>query len=519
MTKSPSLLERLLTTPDFARIVPHLQPEVLHRVIQRCGLEDCADFVALATPEQISRIWDLDLWVRTRSGDDALDAERFGVWLEVLMQSGAPVAASKLMGLDIAIVTAGLAHHSAVFSVAAVASYTTLDGELVAGRELRGDWGCEIGGYVIKARRAAAWDAIVELLVFLDVEHPDYFSRLMRGCVRWSNGTREPDGFHHLLQDQEQDMFDLGSARETRRDRQGYVTPAQARAFLQAARQLELDGRPPARDPVAQAYFRAIEPRPASEGDTFQRSVGTLSESGDDAAAAIEPQAVAEVIDLLRDAGVLAAPPRGLLESGEAQPSRLPWIRAYVESNPASGEELAYLANALIEGCSVQARAFTPQEAADAAAATCNLGLENWPHHWPDRDLITAFQVGWSVLHRDVCLFTAHHLIAIVAGIRCPDRDIQLRLKGLRRELTQHSRDGAPWRARDALEVLVMLDAPSWAALCALIDECPVMHAAVGALQRRSRTIGAADFGFIAQNSQVAVVREFLNTLPAALTR
>jgi hypothetical protein len=61
-----------------------------------------------------------------------------------------------------------------------------------------------------------------------------------------------------------------------------------------------------------------------------------------------------------------------------------------------------------------------------------------WPHHWPDRDLITAFQVGWTVLHRDVCMFAAERLIDVVADIRCRDRDIQLRLNGLRRELTQH---------------------------------------------------------------------------------
>src|SRR2546426_10140002 len=100
-----------------------------------------------------------------------------------------------------------------------------------------------------------------------------------------------------------------------------------------------------------------------------------------------QADAVVEVIDALREAGVLTAPPRGFLESGDRQRSRLAWIHAYVESHAASAEELAYLANTLIAGCSIQARVFTPQEASDAAAAFCNLGLENWPHHWPDRDL------------------------------------------------------------------------------------------------------------------------------------
>jgi hypothetical protein len=52
-----------------------------------------------------------------------------------------------------------------------------------------------------------------------------------------------------------------------------------------------------------------------------------------------------------------------------------------------------------------------------------------------------------------------------------------------------------------------------------LIDECPVMHAAVGASERHCRAIDAASFEFIVQNSQIAVVREFLESLPSALTR
>lgn len=520
MVKSRPLLDRLLNTPDLAKIVPHLQPQVLHRVIQICGLEDCAEFVALATPEQISRVLDLDLWrVRMQGGDEQLDTDRFGMWLEVLMQSGTAIAAQTLSGLDIELVTAGFARHSAVFDYAAVSSFTTLDGGLAPGRELSGDLGCEIGGYVIKARRATAWHAIVDLLVFLDSEHPEYFQRLMRGCVRLSNGTREPDGFHNLLQDEEQDMFDLAREREARREKQGYVTPAQAGAFLQAGRQLELDVDPPPRSPVAQAYFRAIESMPPAEGDAPCGSVGKLRESSLDVAPEIEPDAIAEVVDILREAGVFTAPPRGLLEGAARHRSPLAWIQAYVDSHAASAEELAYLANTLIAGCSIQARAFTAREASDAAVAICNLGLENWPHHWPDRDLITAFQVGWTVLHRDVCMFTAERLIDVVADIRCRDRDIRLRLNGLRRELTRHVCDRAPWRARNALDVIVMLDAPSWAALLALIDECPVMHAAVGASQRRCRAINAADFEFIAQNSQIAAVREFLESLPSTLTR
>ena len=150
--------------------------------------------------------------------------------------------------------------------------------------------------------------------------------------------------------------------------------------------------------------------------------------------------------------------------------------------------------------------------------ATCNLGLENWPPHWSDPDLVTAFQVGWTVLHRDAGMYAAQHLIDVLAGIRCSDRDIQLRLDGLRRELMQAVSNREPWRARDALDVILMLDAPSWAALLALIDECPVLHAALDARRQPRRTINPGDFAFISQNSQITAVREFMASLPSALT-
>jgi len=518
MAKPRPLLDRLLSAPDLARIVPRLQPEILHRVIQRCGLEDCAELVALATPDQLARILDVDIW-RARPGrDDEFDVDRFGLWLEVLVQSGAPVAARKLIELDIELVIAGFARLTSVFDGAAVSSYTTLDGEQVPGRVLNRGPVCEIGGYVIEARRTPAWDAVVDLLVFIDSEQPEYFHRLMRGCVRLSNGTRESDGLHNLLEDQDQDMFDLAGDRDRRRETQGYVTPAQARAFLQAARQLEVGGGQPPPNLVARAYFRSIESTLPTDDDSPRESRGALPASSAVAEPSIEADAIAGAVEVLREAGVLTEP-RALLTSADGEATRLALIRTYVECHAASAAELAYLANTIIAGCSIQGRPFTTREASDAAAAICNLGLDNWPESWRNHDLVTAFQVGWTVLHRDVCMFVAGRLVDITGDIRCKDRDIQLRLHVLRRELTRHVGDRAPWRARHALDVIVMLDAPAWAALLALIDECPVMHAAIEASRQSCRTINAQDFEFISENSQIAIVREFVEALPSTLTR
>src|SRR5262245_36416782 len=64
------LVERILGTQNIAQVVPRLQPDVLHRIIQRCGLEDCVELLALATPGQLAHVFDLDLW---RAGAPGLD--------------------------------------------------------------------------------------------------------------------------------------------------------------------------------------------------------------------------------------------------------------------------------------------------------------------------------------------------------------------------------------------------------------------------------------------------------------
>jgi uncharacterized protein DUF6178 len=107
---SQGLIARILDTPHAALAVRQLQPEVLHRVIQTCGLEDSADLVALATPDQLQRVFDLDLWRSERPGwDEQLDADRFATWLEVLLDAGAAAAAEKIAAMEVDLVIAALA--------------------------------------------------------------------------------------------------------------------------------------------------------------------------------------------------------------------------------------------------------------------------------------------------------------------------------------------------------------------------------------------------------------------------
>src|SRR5262245_33069867 len=77
----PGLLDRILNAPGLDQAIPRLRPDLLHQIIQTCGLEDCGEIVSLATPEQLGRIFDLDLWRASQAGrDEQFDADRFGVW-------------------------------------------------------------------------------------------------------------------------------------------------------------------------------------------------------------------------------------------------------------------------------------------------------------------------------------------------------------------------------------------------------------------------------------------------------
>src|SRR5215213_8234120 len=94
-------LTRLLDTPFLARVVPHLAPETLHQLVLYRGLDACGELVTAATPAQLTSLLDLDLWRPAQPGrDDQFDVNRFGEWLEVLVDAGESVAARTVAALD-----------------------------------------------------------------------------------------------------------------------------------------------------------------------------------------------------------------------------------------------------------------------------------------------------------------------------------------------------------------------------------------------------------------------------------
>jgi hypothetical protein len=501
---SRNALARLLETSDLPSAVRRLTPDVLHQLIRTAGLDECGQVIALATPEQLRRVFDLDLWANSRLGrPEQFDAARFGHWLEVLVDVGPDVAADKLAALGVDFVTAAITRHVTVV-------------EHLGGRQA--ELTCEIGGCTIFAKRTESWDAVVDVLTELETKYPAFFRDVMVRCISVSNERVDDNGsLFAVLEPDEQIMADAAGERDERREKAGFVTPPQAIAFLELSMRVQMSvPAVPDRDYGTKAYFRDIDrhPSPAADrgagaGSTFGVDSATVSgarrllpsAAGDD-----QPR-LASITELMqavsdRDASVLAT----------------------------RNEELGYLANVLLAGCTYNCGPFNEADAYRAAVSVCNLGLENWPIHWLphqgrlpttfliDQDLVTVFQIGWTVLHERVGLFVAQSLARTLSQLTVSDSEVHSDIADLCVWLRRYVKAGTPWRAQDRIEVIAILDTPSWAILCGLLDRCPVIPKPSATERRALRVLRVpSDVEFIAENRQIAWVEQFMRSLPDRL--
>ena len=108
--------------------------------------------------------------------------------------------------------------------------------------------------------------------------------------------------------------------------------------------------------------------------------------------------------------------------------ARLPTMRAYSKRS----EELAFLANTIMAGCSIQARPFTRRRRRTRPSRSATLAWRTGRRRpaagtrlvartaaLPDdflvgHDLVSVFQVGWTVLHDGVSMYAAEQLIEVL---------------------------------------------------------------------------------------------------------
>ncbi len=520
--------------PHLAQVVSRLAPEVLHHLIRERGLEACTGLLAASTPKQLAAVLDLDLWQTSPSRDDQFDQGRFGAWLEALMNEGEAVAVRVVAAMDRELAVAGLSRYVRIFDPGVFEPTAPSDDEWPDFDVTRSaSLECEIGGYVVRAKTSQAWDAIVGLLATLADDRPDVFHGVMQGCRRVSNSRPEIDGLDDLLLEPEQQLHDVSVAREHRRTEQGYLTAGDARAFLQMARQpsstSSING-------IATAYFRALDSEVPASAERSQPETSSQRSAYDRELS----NSIEAIVDLLTQAGIAAPAPRALLGPAGGEASRLiplEPLMEYVHDRDQSAyfarnRELAFLANALVAGSSVYARPLTIQEAWNAVAGACNIGLEVMsdagvnpvatseittalPEDFlTNHDLVSVFQAGWRQLHIGVSMLVARRLIAILQELQRIDSPVRHDLYRLCGGLQRHCEAGTPWLSHDALEVLAIIDMPAWACLSGLLSECPVMPATMTAiLDRHAGSVSATAFECFTTRAQIRRVHELATRL------
>jgi hypothetical protein len=354
----------------------------------------------------------------------------------------------------------------------------------------------------------------------------------MQGCRRVSNSTPEIDGLDDLMLEPEQLRHDVSIDREQRRTQQGYLAAGDARAFLQMARHHRSYGAdsPSSINAIAAAYFRALD---LESAPSAQKAPPDEPRGG----SAIDPEvsnSIDAAVDLLTQSGFAVAQPRALLGPAGTDAARLIPLEGLLEfvhnANDlayfARNREFAFLANALVAGCSVYSRPLTVQEAWNAVAGVCNIGLEVLSDADPERttdggtrlpedflvdhDVLSAFEAGWRLLHNDVSMFVTKRLLAILQELQGIDSPVQQDLYRLRRELEKNHDAGMPWLSQDALEPLAILDMPAWASLCGLLSDCPVLPATmIAILDRHAGSVSATAFECFTTRDQIRRVHEF----------
>ena len=394
---STHLLMRILDRPELVAAVRELPAPVLGRLIDRVGLEDAGELVALASSEQLQGVFDQDLWRAAAPGEDEqFRPERFALWLEIMFEGGEDFLIEQLCALPRDLLTLAVHRLVLVVDMDALGQRFTLPSEDLERLEraldaaLFEDW----QEFRLLARDPMHWDVVWAALLALDRDHHDLLRAVLEQCCGLSSETiEERGGLYEVLRSEEMLEGDVAGEREDRRAAEGFVAPAEARSFLELARrgaQLET------RDPMTRAYFHALaggkaaRPAESAEPASGTKRAGPAAD-------------LTRLVQLLEDAAVVEPTPRQPMAALAAGPEAAKGRgkRAGVErSKPTAAEkpvlllraalvelrlqepelfsqriaELGYLANVLIAGSS--GRRPRPVEALEQAIAVCNTGLE-----------------------------------------------------------------------------------------------------------------------------------------------
>ena len=529
-----TLLNHILDQEQLPAIVQSLDARTLTKLIRCVGLEDSAPIVSLATADQLERVLDEDLWCSEAPGrDEVFDADRFGLWLEIMEETGSEFAARKVMELDENLVTLGLCRLVWVAGLDDAALRASDDWQPVDGNGPHKIWDSSpshtFGSYRVIAKNQARWSAVFSLLVELNELDFDRLIRLLDRCRLISQEyIEENGGLFHVLSAEEMLAEDVSAERQERKEGRGFVTPTSAEVFLRQSRSTTLKKIIAAKimDHGSRAYLKSAKAQADAVGP---QTVADSSQKGPSGSTDLK---VRQFVRTLRDAEVLPASDLKMLSYGGAGSweHHLPLAKAMRFFNQSDPDlysqrltELSYLSNVLIAGCGFKGRTFQPQEAAEAAFSICNLGSEyllkqdEGPREDQPNDPMTAllkrhhlvklFQLGWKILFEHVVLYTAKAVSVFIHHCKeeMADPDQASELTRMFFMLRYYILSGRPWEFAESMDYLqIFLDSETVAALTELLQEHPTLHELICKKGRHRPS------PFIWSHARIRTIRRFL---------
>lgn len=395
---SNALLMRIFDRPELVSAVRELPAPVLGKLIDRIGLEDAGELVALASTAQLERMFDDDLWQAASAGEDeTFRPDRFAFWLRVMHEGGEEFVVQRLCELPQDLLALAIHRLVLVVDTDELAEHFTgpSDEQDQLERALESSVCDEWEEFRVIARDSSAWDDVWTALLALDRDHHDRLRAILEQCCAMTTEFINGQGtLYEVLTSDEMLENDVAADREDRRAAEGFVSPADARSFLELARRREALEE---RDPIARAYFRDVataEAREAKQPEVPNRGSALAPARSD----------VNRLVQLLEEAEVVTPAdqqPLAALTEGAARSRR--GARASKDKSDAKAkrtaplfedamaalrdgdlqrfservEELGFLVNVLISGSERDGRRPRPMEAVETVLQTCEAGLRS----------------------------------------------------------------------------------------------------------------------------------------------
>ena len=316
-------LTQLLEDPELITTIQEMPSEALAALIDRIGLEDTGEILALATTEQLLNVIDMDVWQNAHHGEDeTFDPERFLLWLEILLEAGEAALVKRLTSLPDDLVVMAFYAHLLVLNLDELAAEMSDRNEpLDLTEKALSNCLChEMSEYLIIARRGDGWDTLLTAILALDEQAPDLLSHILAMCCYASSEhIMDNGGLYQVLTAEEMLYADAAADRADRRARVGYVSPSDATAFLKLAVSSSLtDASDETPDPISLAYFREWKGAPITTGNAIPKKdallylANILSAAFGTTEAPVRPADAVQAVSRIYQQGLNALPPRRL---------------------------------------------------------------------------------------------------------------------------------------------------------------------------------------------------------------